>query len=168
MASPPPHRSPPHPPHITLPNPKKRPSLAGNSFGPASKRRKQPSTASNTAPGSSHPLRQTSFPPEESSFDLAAERSPSVESDVTGVTGAHSVVTTGVGSRKGRGKRKRKGEEGSVRSGGKTIGGEEASASGLAGEEAAEEEDDDGDVDDGGQDEEGRKVDKAAEKKNLA
>ena len=77
-------------------------------------------------------------------------------------------MTAGVGSRKVKGKRKRKTGEGSVRSGEKTIGGEEASASGLAGEEAAEEEEDDGDVDDAVQDEEGRKVDKAAEKKNLA
>lgn len=78
------------------------------------------------------------------------------------------MVTVGVGSRKGKGKRKRKGGEGSVRSGVKTIGREEASASGQAGEEAMEEEEDDGDVDEGVQDEEGRKVDKAAEKKNLA
>lgn len=77
-------------------------------------------------------------------------------------------MTAGLGSRKGKGKRKRKGGEGSVKSGVKTIGGEEASASGLAGEEAGEEEEEEGDVNDGVQDEEGSKVDKAAEKKNLA
>lgn len=75
-------------------------------------------------------------------------------------------MTAGAGgSRKGKGRRRRKGEEKSVRSGVKTIGGEEASASGLVGEE---EDEDEVDVDEGVQDEEGRKVDKAAEKKNLA
>lgn len=77
-------------------------------------------------------------------------------------------MTAGVGSKKGKGKRKKKGGEESVRSGVKTIGGEEASVSGLAGEEPADEEEEEGDADEGVQDEEGRKMDKAAEKKNLA
>ncbi len=50
----------------------------------------------------------------------------------------------------------------------KPIDGEDASVSGPMGEEAGDEEEDDGDIDDGVQDDEGRKVDKAAEKKNLA
>jgi hypothetical protein len=84
------------------------------------------------------------------------------------VTGGRSFITAGRGSRKGKGKRRKKGEEGSVRSGVKPIDGEDASVSGPMGEEAGDEEEDDGDIDDGVQDDEGRKVDKAAEKKNLA
>ena len=94
MASPPrlsPATSPPHPYHTSLPssNPKKRPSLSlsGGAGGPIPRRRKTGPTPAST-PNTSHPLRQTSFPPEESAIDdSTALRSPSVESDITGITG---------------------------------------------------------------------------------
>ena len=155
-------------PHIPLANPKKRPSLSVTSQ-PSSKRRK-PSSVSVSTPGTSHPLRQTSFPPEESAADPGA-RSPSVESDVTGVTGVtggRSVVTAGTGVRKGKRRRKRRGED-SVKSGTKAAGGDEGSASGPAGEDGAEEEEEDAEAEgDEGLLDDGEKVDRVAEKKNLA
>lgn len=167
MASPPNRahaRSPVYPPHIPLPNPKKRPSLSVASHS-APKRRK-PSSVTTSTPATSHPLRQTSFPPEESAGDPNA-RSPSIESDVTGVTGGRSVITAGIGARKARARKRRKGE-GSVRSGARASGGDEASGSGQV-EDGAEEEEEDGDGDgDEGLVDDGEKVDRAAEKKNLA
>lgn len=167
MASPPNRAlatSPVYPPHISLPNPKKRSSLSVTSQ--SSSKRRKPSSVSVSTPATSHPLRQTSFPPEESAVDSA--RSPSVESDVTGVTGGRSVVTAGTGIRKGKGRRRRKGE-GSVKSGSKAPAGEEGSGSGHVGDDGAEEEEEDGE---GEGDEtlmdDGEKVDRAAEKKNLA
>ncbi len=64
-------------PALTLTLPKKRPSI-GAPAGSTAKRRK-PSTAST----STHPLRQTSFPPE-ANGSAAFSRSPSVESSIAG------------------------------------------------------------------------------------
>lgn len=168
MASPPNRAhatSPVYPPHIPLPNPKKRSSLSVSSQ--SSSKRRKPSAVSVSTPATSHPLRQTSFPPEESVGDPNA-RSPSVESDVTGVTGGRSVVTAGTGIKKGRRRRRRKGE-GSVKSGSKARGGEEGSASGQVGDDGAEEEEEDGEAEgDEALLDDGEKVDRAAEKKNLA
>lgn len=122
---------------------------------------------SNSASISAHPLRQTSFPPEESALNDNA-RSPSVESDFTGVTGAQSVITSGTGTGKRRRGRRRK-TEGSVKSGGPKATGtvDGASATGQLGDEGAEEEEEEGEGDEGMVDE-GAKVDLSAEKKNLA
>lgn len=152
MASPP-HRS--QTSYPPLSNPKKRPPLPLNSQAPPSKRRKHPSISNASTPGTSHPLRQTSFPPEEAAIDDA--RSVSVESDATGVTGGRSVVTAGTGAKGGRRGRKKKGEA-SVKSGAR---GAEGSVGGQG-----EEEEEDGDADDGLEDD-GEEVDKDAEKKNL-
>lgn len=157
MASPP-HRS--QPPYPPLNNPKKRPPLPLNPQAPASKRRKHPSISNVSTPGTSHPLRQTSFPPEEAAIDDA--RSVSVESDATGVTGGRSVVTAGTGA-KGRKRGRKKKEEASVKSGARGAAG---SVGGQGEEEEEEEKEEDGDVDDGLEDD-GEKVDKEAEAKNL-
>ncbi|MCJ1269678.1 hypothetical protein MMC22_009570 [Lobaria immixta] len=137
-------------------NPKKRPSLPLTSQAPVSKRRKHPSISNASTPGTSHPLRQTSFPPEEAAIDDA--RSVSVESDATGVTGGRSIVTAGTGAKGGKRGRKKKGEA-SVKSGAR-------GAEGSVGGQGEEEEEDDGDGDDGLEDD-GEKVDEEAEKKNL-
>ena len=119
MASPPRHSPATSPPYISLPNPKKRPIINAPSHPPSAKRRKQSSIH---YASSFHPLRQTSFPPEESAVDAGA-RSPSVESDFTAITGGRSTVTAGTGLKKRRGKGKKR--EGSVKSGGreKTVDG---------------------------------------------
>lgn len=79
------------------------------------------------------------------------------------------MVTAGTAAKRGKGKRKKKGE-GSLRSGAKTAGAEEGSAGGQGGDEGGEEEEEeaDGEGDGGLLDEGGEKVDRAAEKKNLA
>ncbi|KAL8719331.1 MAG: hypothetical protein Q9225_003652 [Loekoesia sp. 1 TL-2023] len=148
MASPPyrsPATSPPYPSSATLPNPKKRPSLSVTSHAPSAKRRKPTNASQASTPATSHPLRQTSFPPEESAVDIG-ERSPSVESDVsgvTGVTGHQSVMTSGTQQRKPKKRgRKRKTEEVSVVSGGKAAAADAASAAGQLADDAEEEEDD--------------------------
>lgn len=153
MASPP-HR--PQPAYPPLNNPKKRPPLPLNSQAPASKRRKHPSISNASTPGTSHPLRQTSFPPEEAAID--DERSVSVESDATGVTGGRSVVTAGTGAKGRKRGRKKKGEV-SVKSGAR------GGAGSVVGQ-GEEEEEEDGDVDDGLEDD-GEKVDEEAEAENL-
>ena len=162
MASPP-YRSsgtsPPNPAYATLPN---RASFKAP-IPHLSKRRKQSSfsTASN------HPLRQTSFPPEESAV-INDGRSPSVESDFTAVTGRQSVVNSTAGAKKKRG-RKKKLPDASARSetakgalDGKSEGGQ---AGGDRGEEEEEEEEVAGDE---GMVDSGLKVDAAAEKKKLS
>lgn len=157
MASPP-HRSQiPYPP---ISNPKKRPPLPIGSQAPASKRRKHPSISNASTPGTSHPLRQTSFPPEEAAIDDT--RSISVESDATGVTGGRSIVTAETGAKGGKRGRKKKGEP-SVKSGAR---GADGSLGGQGEGQGEEEEEEDVDVDEGLEDD-GEKVDKDAEKKNL-
>lgn len=133
-------------------------------MGPHSsaKRQKRTSIHSTTSALSAHPLRQTSFPPDELAIDNGF-RSPSVDSDFTAVTGGKSVVTATGKAKRGRGKGKKKLAEGSVKSAGreKTVdGGRGATA------EAADEEDDDDDGADGMIDD-GEAVDKLAEKKKL-
>jgi len=164
MASPPrssPATSPPLPSHINLPTSKKRPSLAIPSHAPNMKRQKRSSVHSAASGLSAHPLRQTSFPPEESALDTGA-RSPSIDSDITGVTGGKSAVTATTGKR-GRGKGKKK-LEGSVKSGGreKTA---EAVREGTA--DAPDEEDEE---DEGGEGmlDDGEVVDAEAEVKKMA
>lgn len=147
MASPPyrsPAQSPPYPSSASLPNPKKRPSLSVTSHPPAAKRRKPTNASQASTPAASHPLRQTSFPPEGSAVDIG-ERSPSVESDVTGVTGLtgpQSAITFGTRQRKPKKRgRKKKTEEGSVANGGKVAAADAASAAGNQVEEAEDDED---------------------------
>ena len=125
------------------------------------KRRKVSSFSTSTS--SAHPLRQTSFPPEESALANGA-RSPSVDSDYTAITGRQSVGTSGIGGKRGRSKRKKaEGKDGTAK--GTTDG---RSATGAL-EDEEEEGDGDGDGDgDEGVVEDGVKVDRAAEKKKLA
>ncbi|KAI1811594.1 histone-fold-containing protein [Poronia punctata] len=84
MASPPPNYSPagspPYPSHAQLPS-KKRSTLAADHGQPSLKRRKA-STMSVASAGSAHPLRQTSFPPDEAlgrGYSPSYNRSPSVD-----------------------------------------------------------------------------------------
>ena len=160
MASPPyrsPATSPPYPSHISLPNPKKRPSL-NMPGGPSNKRQKRSSINSAT---SAHPLRQTSFPPEESAINTG-ERSPSVDSDFTAITGGRSAITTGT-TKRGRGKGKKKKAEGSVKSLGreKPVDGAARGGSEVPDDEDDEDEGAEGMVDDG------EVVDEAAEREKL-
>lgn len=88
--------SPPYPSHTSLPalntasngSIRKRPA---DGAGPSAKRRK-PSTMSITSTGSAHPLRQTSFPPDEAPF---APRSPSVMDDNASMVSGSAVSATG-------------------------------------------------------------------------
>lgn len=159
--------SPPYPIPSSLPQSKKRPAqgLSIASSIPSAKRRKSTFHSGISTPGGSHPLRQTSFPPEESVLDTSAIRSPSVESDVTAVTGNRSVITTATGIRGKRG-RKRK-PEGSIGNAKTTTqpGGDGTSAKG-GGEDVEEDEDEEeageGFINDGDA------VDDITEKENLA
>ena len=166
MASPPyqssayrsPAASPPNPAHSVLPNPRKRPLSTTLQTGGFNKKRK-PSSFSATS--STHPLRQTSFPPEEGQ---GGERSPSVESDYTTVTASHSVATSTKDGGRKRGRRKR--DSANVKSPGKnraaTDGG---SKTGILEDEPEDDEveaADDGLVDDNGG------PDSGAEEKNLS
>jgi len=165
MASPPyrsPAGSPPYPHPASLPNPKKRPSLSLTSNQPSSKRRKSAFPSTVSTPSGSHPLRQTSFPPEESALDAGGARSPSIESDITGLTGGQSVVTAGTGAKGKRGRRKK--TEGSVISTAKSKDREGASV--KEGEEEDEEDEDEGAS--GGMIDEGERIDKAKERERLA
>lgn len=81
----PPAHSPPYPSHTSLPSintlangnsSTSRKRSAGDGGPSPSLKRRKPSTMSIASTGSAHPLRQTSFPPEESPF--AGARSPSV------------------------------------------------------------------------------------------
>ena len=136
-----------------------------------------------SAASSAHPLRQTSFPPEEAAgSNEFALRSPSVESDITGITGNQSAPTAnGTGGKKRGRKSKNRNVSGSVRSGGgrgTDGGGGGTSKAGGAQQRAVsagldeEEEDDD---DDQGADLTGpagadgaNEPDRDAERKNLA
>ncbi|KAL8655023.1 MAG: hypothetical protein Q9210_001146 [Variospora velana] len=147
-----PATSPQYPSSASLPNPKKRPSLSVTSHPPNAKRRKPTNASQVSTPATSHPLRQTSFPPEESALDFG-ERSPSVDSDVTGVTGVtghQSTRTSGTQQRKPKKRgRKMKTEEISVVSGGKAAAADAASAAGQVAEEGEDDDDDDGDENEG-------------------
>ncbi|ORY71529.1 histone-fold-containing protein [Pseudomassariella vexata] len=85
MASPPaafsPAGSPPYPSHSQLPSKKRSSNATELSVNPSLKRRK-PSAMSATSSASAHPLRQTSFPPDESqgqAFSPTFKRSPSAD-----------------------------------------------------------------------------------------
>ncbi|OIW30124.1 TAFII28-domain-containing protein [Coniochaeta ligniaria NRRL 30616] len=91
MASSPPYSySPsalPPPPSQSFSNSKKRTSDSGGALAPALKRRKASTMSATSAAAATHPLRQTSFPPDESSsfydmgmLGMAGARSPSVDS----------------------------------------------------------------------------------------
>lgn len=104
MASPPNNygsaRSPLSPPQITIPNSsKKRPSDMMPTSAPAVKRRKQ-SMLSNTS--SNHPLRQTSFPPDDAGQGARYSPSPSVDN----MSMVSSSTKRGVQSKKSLGKRR--------------------------------------------------------------
>ncbi|KAI5862975.1 histone-fold-containing protein [Durotheca rogersii] len=86
MASPPhaysPAGSPPYPPSAQLPTKKRGSATADLAPHPPSMKRRKASTMSVTSAGSAHPLRQTSFPPDESrnqAFSPSYRRSPSVD-----------------------------------------------------------------------------------------
>ncbi|MCJ1365918.1 hypothetical protein MMC16_005043 [Acarospora aff. strigata] len=189
MASPPnTATSPPFTPHPSLPtNPKKRPSLPLSPSTTTFKRRK-PSAAASATSTSAHPLRQTSFPPEEFSAGLRDLRSPSVESSVAGasVTGAGG---GGGSSTRGRGRPRKSGGKGrrdedgrSVKSGtgkggtgtragslldGKSV----AGGAGGAGEDGGDGDDEEGDDEAGmvtTSVEGGGEAERAAEKKKMA
>ncbi|PSR85773.1 hTAFII28-like protein conserved region-domain-containing protein [Coniella lustricola] len=106
QSSPPAH-SPPNPANAQLPNTtsSNRKRVAGDAGpAPALKRRKA-SVMSIASTGSAHPLRQTSFPPEESPFDA---RSPSVgpidnADNVSMISGSAVSVTGGGGGGGGGG-----------------------------------------------------------------
>ena len=170
MASPPRSAgagSPPYPNPLTLPQSRKRTShgLSISSNIPNAKRRKSTLHSTVSTPGGSHPLRQTSFPPEESALDAADFRSPSVDSDITAVTGGRSVATT-VNAVKGKRGRKKK-AEGSIVNGKNAARTRAEGTSANGGGDDVEEEDDD---EDGGEGlvKEGEEIDKATEKENLA
>ncbi|KAE9364654.1 TAFII28-domain-containing protein [Stipitochalara longipes BDJ] len=86
MASPPPPYgqnygsaiSPPYPSNSQLPQPLKRRQSDMPSSAPTIKRRKA-SMLSTTSASSAHPLRQTSFPPENAGNSIAYSRSPSMD-----------------------------------------------------------------------------------------
>ncbi len=156
MASPPHRTTSSYPPPPK--QPKKRLPFPLNAQPSTSKRRKASATST---PGTSHPLRQTSFPPEETG--IPEERSPSVESEVSILTGGQSVVTAGTERARKRRRDKRTKDdvgEGSVLSGTAT----KPTVNGLL---AAEEEEEEEDLDEGLEDD-GEKLDKVAEKKKLA
>ena len=128
---------------------------------PGVKRQKRSSIHSSGSAISAHPLRQTSFPPEESALDTGA-RSPSIESDFTAVTGGKS-VTTNMTGRRVRGKGKKKLEE-SVKSAGR-----EKTAD-VVREGTAEAPEDEDEEDEGGEGmvDDGEVIDAEAEVKRMA
>lgn len=127
-------------------------------YAPSLKRQKRGSVHS--AASSAHPLRQTSFPPEESAI-ATGERSPSVDSEITNITGRGSLAPGGGRKKKARGRGKK--VAASVKSSAKekTVDGREATG------EVPDDEDDD---DDGAEDvvDNVEEEDKEAEKKKLA
>ena len=139
-------------------------------MGPSKRRKGGAGSITGSATSSAHPLRQTSFPPEEGQDN--GLRSPSVESDVTGVTGGQSAVTAGGGvgkKRRGRGKKGKEREgTGSVRSGGRIVDGQPRGSGGSHAAAEDEEEEDDDDALDGGEPGEESSIDKAAERKNIS
>ncbi|KAI4241414.1 MAG: hypothetical protein L6R40_004590 [Gallowayella cf. fulva] len=163
-----PATSPPYPASAPLPNPKKRPSLSVTSHSPAVKRRKPTNASQSSTPATSHPLRQTSFPPEKSAIDTG-ERSPSVDSDATG---QQSVLASATGKPrpKKRG-RKRKTDEVTVISANKATAAAAADLASATGQPAdePEEEDDDADAEViGDQEKRNREQQKQKEKADLA
>ncbi|KAI9877873.1 MAG: hypothetical protein M1830_002581 [Pleopsidium flavum] len=193
MASPPnPATSPPYAQQTSLPNPKKRPSLPLPQSSANFKRRK-PSVATSATSASAHPLRQTSFPPEEliggglRHDGLRDLRSPSVESSVAGTSvtgggggGGGASSTRGRGRPRKSGGRARKDEDGrSVKSGtgkggtgtraGSILDGKSATGgAGGGGDEGGEAEDEEGDDEMATAVEGGGEVERAAEKKKMA
>lgn len=162
MASPPAAfsqaRSPPYPGPLQLP--KKRSSvaadLAGSNLGSSSKRRK-PSMLSAVSASSAHPLRQTSFPPEDApsaAFSPSRQRSPSVDtmSFVSGsqVSGAAAARRKKKRGRKSKAERAREAAQDAASS---VAGGTAASA--ASGGAAGQAKDDDAE---GGRDGEGELV----------
>ncbi|KAI1327780.1 histone-fold-containing protein [Xylariaceae sp. FL0255] len=108
MASPPhtasPAGSPPYPPHSQLPTSKKRPSGPDLAVPPPSLKRRKASTMSVASAGSAHPLRQTSFPPDENNpgaYSPSYQRSPSVDT-MSLVSGSH---VSGAPTKKKRGRK---------------------------------------------------------------
>ncbi|KAK0716201.1 hTAFII28-like protein conserved region-domain-containing protein [Lasiosphaeris hirsuta] len=96
--------SPPYPSHSQLPpintmTNKKRTSEGGGA--PSLKRRKASTMSINSAAGSAHPLRQTSFPPDEpgTPYDM---RSPSVDVDNMSFVSGSQVSTAPVKKKRGR------------------------------------------------------------------
>ncbi|KAH7323878.1 hTAFII28-like protein conserved region-domain-containing protein [Rhexocercosporidium sp. MPI-PUGE-AT-0058] len=71
--------SPPYPPNAQLPAPLKRRQSDMPSAAPSIKRRKASMLSTTSATSSSHPLRQTSFPPEINGRTPAFSRSPSMD-----------------------------------------------------------------------------------------
>jgi transcription initiation factor TFIID subunit 11 len=163
MASPPhrsPATSPPYPSHSNLPTSRKRP-LPTISTNPQYPNKRVNSSFSNT--GSTHPLRQTSFPPEE---PRDGERSPSVESIVTAGTGARSVTASTLGKKKAR---KKKDDTQSVRSAGRGSVAEDARSRTGGGQDDEElEEDDEPGAAAADLVETGAKVDDAHEQQRIA
>ncbi|KAJ9143882.1 Transcription initiation factor TFIID subunit 11 [Pleurostoma richardsiae] len=99
--------SPPYPSHSQLPSlntsmTSKKRSITGDALTPSIKRRKA-STMSITSTSSAHPLRQTSFPPDDSPFGA---RSPSIDFDNASLVSG-SAVSSAVGQppRKKRGRK---------------------------------------------------------------
>lgn len=130
--------------------------------GSSLKRQKRTSVHSSTSAVSAHPLRQTSFPPEESAFVTGA-RSPSIDSDITGVTGSKSVVTNTTGKKvRGRGKKKK--VEGSL----KSTGREKTAETAREGTGEAPDEDDEDDEGGEGMVDDEEVVDAEAEIKKMA
>ncbi|TLS31269.1 hypothetical protein PpBr36_03200 [Pyricularia pennisetigena] len=139
---------------------KKRPSITGDGTTSTVNKRRKASTMSVTSvpPGSAHPLRQTSFPPE----DMGGPRSPSAFSDnMSIVSGSQvSAVGSGVGpllkKKRGRKSKAEKAREAELAkatgssaapsvgggAGGGAADGKSVAGGGKGGEEHAEEEED--------------------------
>ncbi|KAL2261780.1 hypothetical protein VTK26DRAFT_3360 [Humicola hyalothermophila] len=99
--------SPPHPSHSQLSggsamSNKKRTAEPGGG-PPALKRRKASAISTSSAPGSAHPLRQTSFPPDDAPAFFAA-RSPSVDIDTMSLVSG-SQVSGAAPAKKKRGRK---------------------------------------------------------------
>ncbi|KUJ17611.1 histone-fold-containing protein [Mollisia scopiformis] len=109
MASPPYNHSfasaisPPYPPHAQLPQQPKRRQSDMPSSVPSNKRRKASMLSTTSATSSAHPLRQTSFPPENNARTPAFSRSPSMDT--------MSIVSGSVAGGKRKKIRKSKGKD---------------------------------------------------------
>ena len=159
----PPAHSPPYPSHSQLPSlntlangtsSNKKRGAGDSGPSPALKRRK-PSTMSIASTGSAHPLRQTSFPPDESPF---AARSPSVGFDndnVSMVSGSAVSVSAPVKKKRGRKSKAEKAREAAEKEGTPSVVGGRAmtvasgrsgagrGAQSAVGEDGADEEEED-------------------------
>ncbi|KAI8630257.1 histone-fold-containing protein [Xylariaceae sp. FL1651] len=107
MASPPhnysPAGSPPYPAHSQLPSKKRTSTATELAIQPPSLKRRKASTMSIASTGSAHPLRQTSFPPDESlarSYSPSYQRSPSV--DTMSLVSGSQVSAAPVKKKRGR------------------------------------------------------------------